>query len=147
MSFFFKALMAYSFPVALYWASSTWKTTEKLYFKQSRISLSYCFYSNWCQLFPSTPVIPKTKLKELEKHSTSVLLLVLQQSRRMSVSVMSFSQTALPELAQCFGSTSEFPQRELAKFWDPRERNDNGVLSFSTLRTALKSQILRNFDC
>lgn len=34
ISFFFKALIAYSFPVALYWANSTWKTTEMLYSKQ-----------------------------------------------------------------------------------------------------------------
>lgn len=84
MSFFFKALIAYSFPVALYWAKSTWKTTEMLYSKQMLL-LDY-FDSHWQKLFPSTPHShSQNQAQVTPKMEHFFLLFVLQQSRMMSL--------------------------------------------------------------
>lgn len=107
MSFFFKALMAYSFPVALYRASSTWKTTEKLYFKQFHISLSDYFNSNWGQLFPSTPDNhPQNQTQGTQKmKDVSVSFVLLPNSTITAGPVLQEHLRALTEGAlQSFGN-------------------------------------------
>lgn len=119
MSFFFKALMAYSFPVALYWASSTWKTTEKLYFKQSCIPLLDYFNSNWCQLFPSTPdshpQIQTPGTWKMEHFCFAPCAAAVQKDASVSYVLLPNSTiTAGP----CFRSTSEFTEGAMHSFGD-----------------------------
>lgn len=132
MSFFFKALMAYSFPVALYRASSTWKTTEKLYFKQFHIFLSDYFNSNWCQLFPSTPDNHLQNQTQGNSNNEGCQCKFCPSPKQHHHSWPSAS-----------GAPQSSHRGSFAKFWewssstsDPHERNGNGVPWFSTLRTA-----------
>lgn len=142
MSFFFKALMAYSFPVALYWASSTWKTTEKLYFKQSHISLSDYFNSNWHQLFPSiSDSHPQNQTQGTQK--TEHFCFAPCAAEGCQCKLCPSPKQRYHSWPSALGAPQSSHRGSYAQFWewsssssDPHERNGNSVIWFSTLGTA-----------